>query len=586
MAAGCMFYFGLNRYNEQPECPVFSQAGGVFSEEFYLEISVPDDKDASIFYTLNGSKPEIGKASDYTFEYSGPILIQDVTTKPAVLSSRTDLSVKDYSPCEEDVTKANIIRAVSVDSRGRISEEACGTYLVTDDKDIIDAHRRTGILSIMADTKDLIDSKTGIMVTGDVYSQFIQNHPEAVDYKYDFLVEANFTQRGSLWQRDCVAQFIPAMDIKHNSGGFFQAFGIRNRGVAGSDGPKKAYNLYALDNRGEETYMSHNPFSEFFDNFNTSKAENISNHRYKGLMLKNYQCYLRDGFISSLISSDIIPAVDYAPYNVYINGEYWGVYCLLERYDTTFFANHFSVPEKDVVIVKNGESQTATNEELQELMDIIKADTFPDYSVHENLESLKQKIDLDSFLDYYCIQLFIDNLDFDETYNCIMWKTRNKSDTKNCDGRWRWVLYDIDSCLIDLSQDNVNYDLMEGRISPIEHPLFKALMQNESFRANFIKRMEYYSYEILGAPENDQRIEDLRVVIKDSVDQNNIRYGIDSDFRKEVKNIQGFFTSRSYYLAPYINTYMEKMGFEERMITSDEYKELKIMSELENSSEE
>ena len=101
--------------------PVFSQDSGFYDNSFSLTITA--EEGCTVYYTTDGSDP-----TTESEVYSGPITVEDMSDTQNRLSARTDIVPGNAAAPRSSVDKAAVIRAVSVDSEGRISEPVTKTY--------------------------------------------------------------------------------------------------------------------------------------------------------------------------------------------------------------------------------------------------------------------------------------------------------------------------------------------------------------------------------------------------------------------------------------------------------------------------
>ena len=60
---------------------------------------------------------------------------------------------------------------------------------------------------------------------------------------------------------------------------------------------------------------------------------------------------------------------------VFLNGEYWGIYNLQERYSDNYVDEHYGIKKKNVLIIKNDEIDEGNEEDYhlyEELMNFFK----------------------------------------------------------------------------------------------------------------------------------------------------------------------------------------------------------------------
>ena len=123
---------------------------------------------------------------------------------------------KNYSPTDELVDKAVVVRSVSMDRGYNISEIATATYFVGESQ-----YMDMDVLSVVADPDDLFGDK-GIYVTGEAYDEwYLSGMLETEDSPVP-----NFEMRGRKWEIEGNIEFFEKGDMALN-----QACGFRIQGA-------------------------------------------------------------------------------------------------------------------------------------------------------------------------------------------------------------------------------------------------------------------------------------------------------------------------------------------------------------------
>ena len=79
---------------------------------------------------------------------------------------------------------------------------------------------------------------------------------------------------------------------------------------------------------------------------------------------------MRDYLMNKLASELNVATMDFVPYVLFLDGEYWGVYWMTEKYDREYVYYHYGVDTDNVVMIKNGslEEGEESDYELYEAM--------------------------------------------------------------------------------------------------------------------------------------------------------------------------------------------------------------------------
>lgn len=214
--------------------PLFSHESGFYDEPFTLEIRCKLGQ--TIYYTLDGSTP-----TTESNEYKKGIYIDNRSNQPNVVTAVKNVVTEweDYSPPEEKVDKAVVVRAVVVDKNNCFSEVVTHTYFVGMKK-----YEQQNVISVVADYEDLFGPE-GIFVTGKDYDE------KYLEGEVDDLPSANFEKSGRAWEVLGNLQFFSAGEELCN-----QKAGIRTYGGSNRHAKIKRMSFYA-----RKSYSG----SEFFE---------------------------------------------------------------------------------------------------------------------------------------------------------------------------------------------------------------------------------------------------------------------------------------------------------------------------------
>ncbi len=188
------------------------------------------------------------------------------------------------------------------------------------------------------------------------------------------------------------------------------------------------------------------------------------------------QTIIKDALGQNIASELDIDYQEFNPVVVFVNGEYWGVQTIRDRIDKRYIAYTHNIDKDSVEFKEYG------NVAYENLMDFIENNSL-EYS--DNYNYVTTQIDLGNYIDYTIAELFLKNYDW-PVNNMKLWRQLP-------DGKWRWILYDLDA---GFGGENYNMFLhATANDSSITWPnppestfLFRNLLQNESFKFEFIDR--------------------------------------------------------------------------------------------------
>ncbi len=223
--------------------------------------------------------------------------------------------------------------------------------------------------------------------------------------------------------------------------------------------------------------------------FNAALFEKRDYTEYKSFTMRasgqdNQQTHMRDSILTSLAEDTDVMYQETEVSVVYVNGLYWGIYNMRERVTPDSIAQFEGWDNPDDITLVEGDlsrmvSVQGSKQSYQQLIDQVAK---TDFSRDENVEKLREYVDIENYLDYVAIQIYTANQDLNNV--------RMYCNTK-ADGKWRWVLCDLDLSY-QVDRNSINSWLTPGGVGTItqqDNTLFIALMENAGIRDYFLTRM-------------------------------------------------------------------------------------------------
>ena len=438
--------------------PALSHESGFYQNAFYLELS--SEPGTEIYYTLDGSVP-----TAESFLYQAPIYVYDRSFEENVYRSVPNVTQEwlKYQPDETPVDKAFVVRAVAVAGEGetmRVSRPVTATYLVN-----LEKYRQRPVVSLVADPKQLF-GPDGIYVSGGAYDAWYLRGQEGE------IPELNFWQHGREWEIPAVFEyFSDTLNLSQDAGLRINGGGIRFL-------PLKNFSIYARKEYGGSATFD----KEIFGNAVSHKIALRGG-------LANVVC-------QQLAKDRNVAVQNYIPVSVFLNGEFWYHTNLLEKYDDYYFWQRYGVDRDNLILLNGGELKEGEEEDLAFLEELYAFLDTHDMSDPSDYEAFCRMVDIQSYIDYMCVNIYADNMDFDDEKNVVMWRSRTVTSNPCEDGRWRWALYDLDALEWDDaeiwgcdSQAEKNTFYLKPRFikQRVEgQTIFKALRNNPNFVRQFV----------------------------------------------------------------------------------------------------
>lgn len=539
--------------------PDFSHESGFYDTSFYLEIKT--DENQTIYYTLDGSKP-----TSSSLQYRSPILIEDVSLKENLYSARTDLSpVSDYTPAEK-VDKATVINAIVYDDiTGEFSEVETRSYFI--DFNGKSEYKDLPVINIVSHPENLFDEVYGIygnglelekykeeggMKEGELLPAFTD--PEG-NLRYLYM-SSNAYNRGKEWEREAVIEYF---DNNHTHI-FSQKAGIRISGESTRNVIQKSFNVYA-----REIYDGNSTFPyEFFEGmpYSTFKLRNGGSD--------NQESKIKDPFLQKLAMDRAVSIQASKPCVVFLNGEYWGIYNLRERYKEEYFFNHYNIQKGNLLMIDSNSVSIGKEEAWHQYEKLLKFAAEHDMSNASNYIEISNMMDIQSFIDFYCINLYINNTDVAFDKNMAMWRTKDIDEQEYCDGKWRWMLYDLDGAIGEYESNTfTESEWWKEGFDLMDEILINSLMKNQDFRKLFCLSFMDIANTVYCYENVHENLMEWKHLYQKQVIKSHQRFFSEEISEKEyneyITQIDEFFLKRSEFITSYLAQELELEGTKEEI---------------------
>ena len=473
-----------------------------------------------------------------------------------------------------------VIRAFSKNEEGQ-SIIIDHIYFVT--TGTLAQYKNTTIVSIVTNPENLFDPVKGIYVVG---YDYLEEKKKLVEFDinlfWKIMESCNYSQRGEKSEREVnIAIFEKGIISVH------QNMGIRIKGASTRSAAGKSFNLYARDKYGKSSINT----ALFPDNYD---EKNKLIDKYKSFSLRNVYDdeRIRDEFVSKLIFKREYHSIsDTKKCIVFINGEYWGLYIMMEKFSENYIENHYNIPKNDVILAKEGDIRDESNKELKEYINFMKTYSKKDLSQKNIFNEINSFLDIYSLIEYFVIGIYIGTWDW-PNHNDGIWKNNGIRFKNNqySDGRWRYISFDFD---FTMGKTYMDYGGLEGyEYNNFKHleekkqfpnGLFLPLLHNEEFKNEFSLMFCDYANEVMNVNKINNLINDYKQNYIDMLANGRLRWrGYENCTKLEAleKNkiiyIQNFdeilifFKERPKYAFDHMKNYLNLTG---------EIKELTILKE-------
>lgn len=457
------------------EAPIFSAESGFYEQPFALTLSAGQGQ--RIYYTTDGSEPTADSAL-----YTEPLVIEDGSGRENVYANIGGISREgDYQP-EDRIDKGTVVKAAAVNEAGEVSETASAVYFVGfRDKA---GYEDIMTLSLTAAPEDFFAEDRGIYMLGNDYQAWMENYR-------DYRKQEEYREEGRSWNYSSVSWLSFAANYTHAdrtkerpvTAALFDAeknllgeekIGVRVRGGSSRNLRQKGFNFYAREEYGED------PLGLWAKMLRTSGS------------IDTNVTMLRDVFNQSLVADRNMETQPGEPCAVFLNGEYWGLYNLQSRFSAGYFEEKYGLSEDEIIVVKqDNRVSVGRDEDLALYEKLVSFAQKTDLSDPEAYREIGQMMDIQSFIDHYCFEIYIGNTDW-PLNNLCCWRSRKEDGASVYeDGRWRWGVYDTDESTGIYEEGMSTYasdpfsEESHWFGSPLTTPLMSNLIGNETFRRQF-----------------------------------------------------------------------------------------------------
>ena len=506
--------------------PVFSASSGYVHADFMLEITHPGG--AEIRYTLDGSEPNRN-----SLLYLGPVPFNErpdqrlrfIRTSPFEADARGF----GWRPPEPGSPSVMVVRAKAWLSGSEPSETVTATYL--------DGTRNHDmpVVSITANYEHLFSDSTGIYVPGDVYNQNGWNHNDHWGRP-----NANYHQRGAEWERPAHIEFIETDGTVYS-----QNIGLRIHGGGSRVLPQKTFRLYARSEFGESRFM-YDLFQDGETGYNRLILRNSGQDFFQKTTM------FMDAISQTLASGLTFDTQKFRAFAVYVNGEYWGIKNLRERYDHHYLYRNHGVKEDEIDYLANmprtngvGEVKNGSADYFNAVLDSLESRNIASLG---GMEFIERHVDVRNFAEIHAAMVYFSNIDWPGNNNDY-WRYTGNPEGRGSkkDGRFRWMMFDMDFGFSHLgstgySADLFNHYLTTQNIMWSNHPrstlMFRSFMQNREFRDYFIN----VQLDLLNSLFKEERVKktigQFREMYRNEIRNHIQRWGYPSTYTSWERNVQ------------------------------------------------
>ncbi len=456
------------------EAPEFSHRRGFYEAAFDLVISHPDPN-VSIYYTLDGSKPDVDSGMIYT----DPISIESSTVVRAVAERENTVSA-------QGVTTSTYLFLDDVIARNFEAPEGYPSSWDWGNFDHVSYGMSPAVMDLpgyeerMREALKHIPSVSIVVPKDDLFgSDGIYSNPTR-----------RVADHGEQWEKAASMEWLdPTSGEEFEVGVGLRIQGAGSRGVDST--PKKSFRVLFKRDYGNEGRLNQpvlGSVGSTIDDYNTLIFRAEYNNSWlhwasEQREAPQFGLYLVDQWLKDrqIAMSGIGSHGRHV--HLFLNGMYWGLYTLAERPDAAWAASNMGGEREDYDALgwrgmRDGDWDRWRAE--------IEAAVFSGVADNENYLALQDYLDVDHFIDYNLIQMFSGNQD---------WPRNNWTAVRNReDGRVYHITWDSER-----SFEGLDHNVVENAWDPLrvmgDPPSFFGVLRfNEEFRLRFADRVRKHLF--------------------------------------------------------------------------------------------
>lgn len=216
---------------------------------------------------------------------------------------------------------------------------------------------------------------------------------------------------------------------------------------------------------------------------------------------------------------------------MYLNGEYWGIYCIKDDITKQGYADYASVKKSSVEVCESFKEDDCNF--CNEVYDYVVKN---DMSDPENYAKLLEMVDMDNYMNWLIIQGISSNSDLFSNIKIY----------RGADGKWQWALFDLDHAMLapefawNLPLGNSFYLAFpnERSLNYVNH-----LKQSDEFKAELANRYSQVYSNILSNESILKRIDYYESMLQPEIGRDRARWGYTVwQWEQDVLNLKNTIT--------------------------------------------
>ena len=219
---------------------------------------------------------------------------------------------------------------------------------------------------------------------------------------------------------------------------------------------------------------------------------------------------------------------------LYLNGQYYGIYCLKEDFSKQYYASHAGVSKDSVVANKCPVG--LDSEFYTEVLNFIYHN---DLTIEENYQYVCDHVDIDSLIDWFLLEGYCANTD-------IQGNTRMYRSPEN-GNKWTFCFYDLDWGFWYSGSDFTIIMKEIGNAGNQMPPLVKKLLKNRYFRDKVLYRFAELNKTVLSNEHVLALIDEYQALLEPEVPRERERWYLQTEaWYDRVDELRSFIINNNW----------------------------------------
>ncbi len=199
--------------------------------------------------------------------------------------------------------------------------------------------------------------------------------------------------------------------------------------------------------------------------------------------------HFRDALMERLQKTTYSGYLAAEPAIAYLNGSYWGVFCIYENHDQHWMKNNYGLGKSEIdYLIETGNNISIKQGSDASFWDLYNYATVQSPATQAYYNFIDSRLDLKSYTDYFIAETYYGNGDWiGDWTNNIKWWRPNAPGSK-----WKYMLYDVDMGLGYNGASTVNTNNLGIARNPAafsySSEMFDAVLNNPTYKSYFINR--------------------------------------------------------------------------------------------------